>query len=117
MRTFAISFLLLLLFSSCADEKKMPPDIFPVNKMKVIVWDMEIAEQTAAERFLQRKDSLRLETTSLYQQVFVKYKTDKKAFYKSMSYYESHPKQLKVLLDSVSNYGNRQKNAAYKKAY
>ncbi len=106
-----------LLFSSCADKNKMPPNIFPVNKMKQLVWDMEVADQSASEKFLLQKDSQRMEATSLYQQVFTKYKTNKKAFYNSFSYYETHPDQMKVLLDSVSNYGSRQKENVYKKAF
>ncbi len=117
MRKLALPFFLMLMLISCSEKEKMPPDIFPLNKMKEMVWDMEIAEQTAAEKFLQQKDSLRMETTSLYGQVLAKHKTGKKAFYKSMCYYESHPTLLKILFDSVSSYGNRQKGEAYKKAY
>ncbi len=82
-----------------------------------MVWDMEMADQKAAERFPEKKDSLRMEATSLYQQVFTKHKTDKKTFYKSFAYYESHPALLKILFDSVSNYSSRQKSALYKKTY
>ena len=112
--SFAI--LMLLLVSSCSRKSKLPPDVFPVDKMKAIVWDMEVADQKASEKFLTQKDSLRMEATSLYQQVLVKYKTDRATFYKSFSYYETHPDLLKVLFDSVSNYGNRQKTAVFKKA-
>ena len=108
---------LLLFLSSCSHKEKMPPDIFPMNKMKLLVWDMEMADQKASEQFLLQKDSMRMEATSLYQQVFAKYKTDKRTFYKSFSYYESHPELLKVLFDSISNYSSRQKSALYKKEY
>lgn len=107
---------LLLLFVSCSEEDALPATIFPVNKMKMIVWDMEMADQTATDRFLLNKDSLRMEATSLYQGVFKKYKTNKKEFYNSFGYYEAHPVMLKVLFDSVSNYGNRQKTIYYNKS-
>lgn len=95
----------------------MPPGILPVNKMKVIVWDMEKADQQASDRFLLYKDSLRMEATSLYQQVFAKHKTSKADFYKSFSFYESNPELLKTLFDSVTEYGSRQKTNLYKKAF
>ncbi len=117
MRYFVLFTFVVLTGSSCSQKDKLPPDVFPVNKMKMIVWDMEVADQTASDKFLIQKDSQRMEATSLYQQVFVKYKIDKKAFYKSFSYYESRPEILKVLFDSVSRYGNRQKQKAYQKAY
>ena len=78
---------------------------------------MEMADQTATEKFPLAKDSLRMEATSLYQQVFLKYKTDKKTFYNSFTYYEAHPVLLKTLLDSAGNYGARQKQSLYKKTY
>ena len=107
----------LLSVLSCADKNKLPPDVIPVNKMKIIVWELEIAEATASDKFLLQKDSLRMASTSLYQQVFANYKTDKKSFYNSFTFYEQHPDLMKVLFDSVTSYGNRKKNAAFKKMY
>lgn len=115
MATFV--FIALIMTFSCSRKQEIPPNIFPVQKMKLIVWDLEIAEQTASEKFVLQKDSLRMEATSLYQQVFAKYKTNKATFYKSMSYYETHPDVLTILLDSVNTYGSRQRTEAYKKAY
>ncbi len=107
----------IVFFLSCSHKDEIPPDIFSINTMKKVVWDLEVAEQTASEKFIMQKDSLQMEATSLYQQVFAKYKTNKATFYKSMSYYEAHPDVLKVLFDSVNNYGTRQKAEAYKKLY
>ena len=115
MKYFLLAVFVLLLSGSCSHKEKLPPDIFPVDKMKIIVWEMEVADQVASEHFLMQKDSLRMESTSLYQQVFTKQKTDKKTFYKSFSFYEAHPELLKILFDSVNNYGGRQKNAIFKK--
>ena len=83
----------------------------------MMVWDLEVAEQTASERFLMKHDSLRMEATSRYLQVFQKYKTDKTGFYKSMDYYETHPDVLKTLFDSVSAYGTRKRTEIYKNKY
>lgn len=116
IKAFFLLFIVFLI-CGCGHKPQMPPDIIPLNRMKVIVWDMEMTDQKAADKFMEQKDSLRMEATSLYQQVFAKHKTGKSDFYKSFTYYEAHPEILKVLFDSVSEYGNRQKTAAYKKAY
>lgn len=115
-KSFRIFFTLCVLFS-CKGKKQLPPDVIPLNKMKVIVWEMEVADQQASDRYFLSKDSTRMEATSLYQQVFAKHKTGKADFYKSFTYYESNPDIMKVLFDSVSEYGNRQKAAAYKRNY
>ncbi|MDQ2753874.1 MAG: DUF4296 domain-containing protein [Bacteroidota bacterium] len=112
-----LTFVFALFCLSCSNKDKLPPDVFPMNKMKMMVWDLEVAEQTASERFLMKNDSLRMESTSLYLQVFQKYKTDKAGFYKSMKYYETHPDILKILLDSASAYGTRKRTDAYKNKY
>lgn len=117
MRYFLLFVFAVFLLPSCSQKESLPPGVFPVNTMKMIVWDLEFAGQKASDKFSVKKDSLRMESTSLYEQVFAKYKTDKKTFYSSFSYYESHPEQLKVLFDSVSKYGARQKESFYKKAY
>jgi len=117
MKSILLIAVAFLFFLSCTDNKALPADIFPVSKMKVIVWDMEIADQTAINKYTYKKDSLRMEATGLYQQVFARHKTDKKTFYKSLAYYQSYPDLMKVLFDSVTSYGTRQKNSAYKRAY
>ena len=117
MRVFFLLLAAMFICYSCRHKPELPPDIIPLNRMKMLVWDMEMANQNAADKFMEQKDSQRMEATSLYQQVFMKHKTNKADFYKSFTYYESHPDILKVLFDSVGDYGNRQKTAAYKKVY
>lgn len=112
-----LTFVFALFCLSCSNKEKLPPGVFPMNKMKMIVWDLEVAEQSANEQFLMKPDSLRMEATSLYLQVFQKYKTDKASFYNSMKYYQMHPDVLKVLFDSVAAYGTRKRTELYKNQY
>ncbi len=112
-----LSFVFALFCLSCSNKDKLPPDVFPMNKMKMMVWDLEVAEQTATARFLMKPDSLRMDATSLYLQVFQKYKTDKAGFYKSMNYYQAHPDILQTLFDSVAAYGTRKRTDLYKNRY
>ena len=117
MKCFLPLVFTVFLMFSCSKKESLPPGVFPVNTMKMMVWDLEYAGQKASDHFPLQKDSLRMESTSLYGQVFAKYKTDKKTFYNSFAYYESHPILLKVLFDSVAKYGGRQKEIFYKKSY
>ena len=88
---YSLFFTCLLSILSCADKNKLPPDVIPVNKMKIIVWELEIAEATAADKFLLQKDSLRMASTSLYQQVFANYKTDKNHFITALLFMSNIP--------------------------
>jgi len=83
-----------------------------INKMKVIVWDMSCADELYNE--LQARDSLLKnkpnERIKLYNKVFELNKINKEDFYANYQYYLNNPQQLKVLLDSVQAYGQRQKD-------
>lgn len=107
---------LCALFGSCASDE-IPKEVLPINTMKVIVWDMAVADQVTINKHLYKSDSLKLMTTMNYQKVFAIHKIDKKKFYDSYTFYEGHPKYLKILYDSVTSYGNRAKTDTYKKIY
>jgi len=98
---------LMFVFFSCNTEE----DILPINEMKPIMWDLLTADewfnQTAITDSTAR---LKQKNTQLYNQIFEKYKITKKQFYNSYNYYQMHPTELKVLIDSVENYGSRIKN-------
>jgi hypothetical protein len=110
-----IIILFVLQLTSCSSADKMPKDVFPLNKMKVIIWDMSLADNLASEKYVINKDSQRIMATGLYQKIFRLYKIDKNSFYKSYTYYEAHPQILKELFDSVNAYGMRQKTKIYQK--
>jgi hypothetical protein len=98
-----------LLVLSC---KKTPKDqvILPVNTMKLAMWDLMRADEWYTQTTL--KDSLnkRLkENIQLYEQVFAIHGTTRKQFYNSYKYYETHPKDFRVLMDSISAFSEREK--------
>lgn len=79
--------------------------------MKGIVWDLikagewhlqTIVKDTLAKR---KKDDIRL-----YQQVFAIHGVSKDQFYSSYKYYEAHPVEFKILIDSVDALSTREKN-------
>ena len=85
-----------------------------INEMKVIVWDMLKADELYTVQ--QVKDStLRIQKKNLeyYEKIFAYYKISRSTFYKSFTYYEAHPQQMKVLLDSIDQYATREKNRSF----
>jgi hypothetical protein len=89
----------------------------PVNSMKKIMWDMVCADELYAEAVA--KDSTlkkKKENIRLYEQVFAANKISREAFYSSYRFYQEHPDELKVLIDSVQSYGSMQKAKPLKPA-
>jgi Domain of unknown function (DUF4296) len=92
--------------------KRTPKDqeILPINTMKLAMWDMMRADEWYTQTTL--KDTLYLrkkENIQLYEQVFAIHGTTRKQFYNSYQYYETHPKEFKVLMDSIYAYTERLK--------
>ena len=108
---------------ACASGDKIPEDVIQPEKMKVIVWDLLLAEQRALDDTTlnklpvgkERAKGLTSTSTSLFNEVFAIHKTDKNTFYKSYAYYEGHPDKLKLLMDSVSAYATRKRTDLYKR--
>lgn len=105
---------LLCLLASCSSNKQPTPEkILPLNNMKELVWDMLRAD----EYFLRKTqfDTLHKmdhENFRLYEQVFKAHGVDRKTFYNSWKWYQSHPTVFQTLLDSVDAVGTRQRNEA-----
>lgn len=92
--------------------KKTPKDqeILPINTMKLAMWDMMKADEWFTQTTF--KDSLfkrKKENIQLYEQVFAIHGTTRKQFYNSYKYYETHPKEFKVLMDSIYAFTEREK--------
>lgn len=110
MRKFycATLFILAVVLASCSANKKEKP--LPVNKMKVVVWDMMKADEwytrTSQKDTLAKKNR---EDIRLYEQVFLLHHLTKAQFYASYQYYETHPKAFKELLDSVDAFAGRER--------
>ena len=89
-----------------------------LDTMKVIMWDMLRADEWYIR--LSIKDSTlktKKENIRLYEQVFAIHGVTKDQFYNSFKYYEAHPVECKVLLDSVEAFANREKNRLFNKNY
>jgi hypothetical protein len=96
-----------LICLACNNKSK---DNLPINSMKLIIWDMMKADEWFVQTTI--KDTLHLrkkENIELYEQVFAIHKTNRKQFYNSYKFYQTHPDQLKILMDSITALSNREK--------
>src|SRR5689334_17033833 len=107
--------ILVCIFAACKSPNKIPDDIISIDKMKMIVWDMTQAGAFSENKFGKYRDSLKIKTTEMFQQVFAIYGITKDEFYKSYRYYEGHPDKNKILMDSVSAYASRHRVELYKR--
>ena len=88
--------------------------ILPLDTMKVVMWDMLKADEWYIRKTI--KDSTlktKHENIRLYEQVFAIHNITRKQFYTSYKYYESHPPEFKVLIDSIEASSNRIRNSLF----
>ncbi len=74
------------------------------------MWDMLLADNWYAQIIM--KDSTaqkNKKNINLYESVFIQDGTTKEQFYKSYNYYQTHKKEMTILLDSLEAYGTRAK--------
>ena len=103
----------ILLAYSCKSKR----GILPVNEMKVVMWDMLLADnwyaQTAIRDTTAQKNKKYI---ALYESVFKQDGVTKEQFYKSYNYYQTHTKEMVILLDSLEAYGSRAKGISEAKS-
>jgi len=100
------------LLAACNGNGK--EQLLNINQMKVIVWDMLKADELYTIQ--QAKDStLRIQKKNLvyYEKIFAYHKISQSTFYKSFTYYEAHPLEMKELLDSIEQYATRERNRSF----
>src|SRR4051812_31971991 len=99
-KLFAVSILILLF--SCNTKKTVPSGILEPEKMQAVFWDY-IRADVFSRDFI-KKDSLHndtLENIQLQKRIFAYYNISREDFYKSYSYYTSHPVLMNTLIDSI----------------
>jgi hypothetical protein len=93
--------LLSAILFSCSSGS-LPAKVLAPEKMKAVLWDYIKAESFTNE-FI-GKDStknLALENVKLQKAIFAKHHVTREEFYTSYYYYQDHPNQMQVLLDSM----------------
>src|SRR5688500_14224402 len=104
---------ILIFFTACSNNDKIPDGIIGKEKMEGILWDMIQADRFSSQFLM--KDSAKLdvkkETFVLYEKVFQVNKVTKEDFIKSYKYYLSRPDITKVIFDTLASRANRRKEA------
>jgi len=103
--------MLLLLVGCCIysckpkREKKLA-----LNTMKEVMWDIVCADEWFAEEVA--RDSMLKHSNNFakYQQVFDIHKVTEEDFSATFDYYQQHPDEFKILIDSVQLYGSRKRD-------
>ncbi len=109
---FCIAF--LFVFSACGTEdKKIPDNVMPVDKMKLVMWDLLQAGNYATIQ-KEKDTSIKQLNTAYMAQVLQLYKISKDDFFKSFDYYQTHPELNKILFDSINAYSQRKRGDLYK---
>jgi len=109
MKKIGFAIVWMGLLAACGN--KVPRDVLPPEKMKLVMWDLLRADELAAEtvgfsNFGRQRDSM---CEVLYQKVFLMHKTDKESFARSLRFYQGNPNISKQMLDSVISIGERER--------
>jgi Domain of unknown function (DUF4296) len=102
-KTIILAGIAFALLQACASKSTVPTDVLPLNRMKLVMWDMIRADEYA-KGFVIKDSSKTLKEHSiiLYEKVFALHNITRETFTRSLKYYESNPLQNKRLFDSLS---------------
>ena len=103
---------------ACGGDKPGKNGVLPVNKMKLVMWDIMQVDEYAGT-FLVKDSNLNIPVTSgkMYQKVFGLHHVSEQEFSSSFNFYRSHPEYFRILLDSLSAYGNRERDSAFNRIH
>lgn len=110
MRATFFIVLVITLVVACGSKGDVPEGILPKEKMEDLMWDMLRADEFVKEYMLARDTSLRdtAEYIKMYERVFRLNKTNREQYAESFTYYRTHPKLMKEILDSLNVRGQLQ---------
>ena len=101
-----------LLISAC--QNTVFGGVMTVDDMKVIVWDlMKVDELNNIQSMKDTSFASKKMNFAYYEQVFKLHQISREDFFLSLKYYESHPPEMKVLIDSLDQYSARERNKVF----
>ncbi len=104
-------FSLVVLFS-CSQQ--YPKDVLPPEKMKFVFFDMMLADEFqiyfAAKDSTANSDSIRFQH---YSDILRLHKIDSSLFKRSLDFYKKDIEAFSVLIDSVSQYADREREKRF----
>jgi len=92
----------VIILSGCSQKNKIPAGILSQQRMYTIMWDMLRADEYINfPTKVSDTTRLKMERGSIYEQVFRLHATNQSEFKKSISFYQTRPDLLKVIIDSL----------------
>lgn len=102
-----------LLLASCQPKNK-GFNILPPPQMTNVLWDiMQVDEYATYKIAIDSTKNIKNERIRLYQQVFDIHHVSHKDFSESFKFYSGKPDQMKILFDSLSVRGERERKKLY----
>src|ERR1035437_2174827 len=103
-------FFIVYITLSCNGKTETKMEALPFDTMKIVIWDLLNADEWNNLQ-LQKDTALRRTKNNLklYQKVFAIHHIDKDNFYYSYKFYEEHPDRMKILMDTLSAFSQKQK--------
>lgn len=112
MRNLFLYISIFLLLISCSNQYKK----LSLNQMKMVMWDLLNAEELM--KIKANQDStyiIKNNRPILYEKIFSLNQISKLDFDKNYQYFQNHPNEMKILLDSISNFGIKKREWVIKK--
>ena len=106
----AVVIILVIGMAGCRNKDGLPSGILRGEEMQAVLWDVIRAETFTAQYI--KIDSLKnaeLENAKLQQQIFATHNITREDFYDSYQYYNKHTELMRILLDSITTRGEREK--------
>ncbi len=92
----------ILLLASCANKKEVPENILPPEKMEAITWDLIRADGLLTYTIPADTTFPPLDKrTQTYHQVLQVHGVDRKAYQRSLKFYESRPDLLRIVFEKM----------------
>ncbi len=107
MRGMICLIMVSLLFAACAASSEKP---LPIPVMKTVMWDMMKVDEWYTTISL--KDSVgkfKNDNFRMYEKVFSIHGITREKFYNSYRFYEAHPAQMRILIDSIDLFSVRER--------
>ena len=111
MRILIIYISFFILLFSCSKKNKQ----LSLNTMKIVMWELLNAEELMKIKAINDSTFLVQKNRPIYyQKIFSLHQISQNDFDKNYQYFQNHPSEMKILLDSISNFGIKQREKVIK---
>ncbi len=112
MRFFCLA-LMVGAFAACSSNGSKTSGPIPKEKMKLVLFDVLRAQEYATLKYGNDTIAVNTNLPIMLQQVFDIHKISKDDFYNSFRYYEDHPDENQVLIDSLDSYTKKKREGEF----